>query len=93
MVKDIKNPVKIAKIVLQYTHHVMLVSKGVTDFGRLFGVETKHERPTLDSLAKYNIYKNNKKNHSKRVAQKLEFTIGQISLFGLSLWNRGRSRN
>lgn len=59
MVKDIKNPVKLARLVMQYTDHVMLVSTGVTEFGRLFGLDSKHERPTLHSLAKYNIYKNN----------------------------------
>lgn len=59
MVKDIKNPVKIARLVMQHTDHVMLVSKGVTEFGRLFGLDSKHETPTLHSLAKYNIYRNN----------------------------------
>ena len=82
MVKDIKNPVKIARLVMQYTDHVMLVSKGVTEFGRLFGVETKHERPTLQSLAKYNIYKNNKKKLLKKNGRK----IGGYYWTDLALW-------
>jgi beta-aspartyl-peptidase (threonine type) len=93
-VKDIKNPIKIARLVMQYTDHAMLVSRGVTEFGRLFGLETKHERPTLHSLAKYNTYKNNKnKITQKRMAQKFEITIEKIPLSGLSLWNRRRGRN
>ena len=59
MVKDIGNPVRIARLVMQYTDHVMLVSKGVTEFGRLFNLEVKHKRPRLHSLVKYNTYKKN----------------------------------
>lgn len=59
MVKNIKNPVRVARLVMQYTDHVMLVSKGVTEFGRLLDLEIKRERPTSRSLAKYNTYKKN----------------------------------
>ena len=52
IVKDIENPVRIARLVMQYTDHVMLVSKGVTEFGRLFDLEIKHKRPRLNSLYK-----------------------------------------
>ena len=82
MVKDIKNPVNIARLVMQYTDHVMLVSKGVTEFARLFGLETKRERPTLHSLAKYNIYKNNKKKLLKKNGRK----IGGYYWTDLALW-------
>jgi beta-aspartyl-peptidase (threonine type) len=59
MVKDIKNPVRVARLVMQYTDHVMLVSEGVTEFGRLFDLKIKHKRPISHTL-KYNIYKKNK---------------------------------
>jgi hypothetical protein len=42
---------------MQYTDHVMLVSKGVAEFAGLFDLEIKHDRPTSHSLEKYNIYK------------------------------------
>jgi beta-aspartyl-peptidase (threonine type) len=66
MVKNIKNPVRVARLVMQRTDHVMLVSRGVTEFGRLLNLEFKRSRPTTTSLAKYNLYKKNE----NRVIQK-----------------------
>lgn len=60
MVKNIKNPVRVARLVMQYTDHVMLVSKGVTEFGKLLDLEIQPGRPRLQSLLKYNMYKKNK---------------------------------
>ena len=59
MVKNIKNPVRVARLVMQRTNHVMLVSRGVTEFGKLLNLEFKPRRPTTTSLAKYNLYKKN----------------------------------
>ena len=91
MVKDIGNPVRIARLVMQYTDHVMLVSKGVTEFGRLFDLEIKHKRPRLHSLVKYNTYKKN----TNKITQKEwpKNTFGKLSFSGPSLWNCRRSRN
>jgi beta-aspartyl-peptidase (threonine type) len=59
MVKNIKNPIKVARLVMERTDHVMLVSRGVTEFGKLLDLEIKRGRPTTRSLAKYNLYKKN----------------------------------
>jgi beta-aspartyl-peptidase (threonine type) len=59
MVKNIKNPVRVARLVMQRTNHVMLVSRGVTEFGKLLKLEFKRSRPTTTSLAKYDLYKKN----------------------------------
>ena len=66
MVKNIKNPVRVARLVMQHTNHVMLVSSGVTEFGKLLNLEFKRSRPTTTSLAKYNLYKKNE----NRIIQK-----------------------
>jgi L-asparaginase / beta-aspartyl-peptidase len=66
MVKNIKNPVRVARLVMERTDHVMLVSRGVTEFGRLLNLEFKRSRPTTTSLTKYNLYKKNE----NRVIQK-----------------------
>lgn len=66
MVKNVKNPVKVARLVMQRTDHVMLVSRGVTEFGKFLDLEFKHCRPTTRSLAKYNLYKKNE----NRIIQK-----------------------
>lgn len=66
MVKNIKNPVRVARLVMQHTNHVMLVSRGVTEFGKLLNLEFKRSRPTTTSLAKYNLYKKNE----NRIVQK-----------------------
>jgi L-asparaginase / beta-aspartyl-peptidase len=66
MVKNIKNPVRVARLVMQHTNHVMLVSRGVTEFGKLLNLEFKRSRPTTTSLAKYNLYKKNE----NRIIQK-----------------------
>jgi L-asparaginase / beta-aspartyl-peptidase len=36
MVKDIKNPVKLARLIMEHTDHVMMVSSGVTKLVKLF---------------------------------------------------------
>lgn len=61
MVKNIENPVKVARLVMQRTDHVMLVSRGVTEFGKLIDLEFKRGRPSTQLLAKYNFYKKNEK--------------------------------
>ena len=66
MVRNIKNPVRVARLVMQHTDHVMLVSRGVTQFGKLLDLEFKRGRPTTRSLAKYDLYKKNE----KRIIQK-----------------------
>jgi beta-aspartyl-peptidase (threonine type) len=66
MVKNIKNPVKVARLVMERTDHVMLVSRGVAEFGKLLDLEIKRRRPTKRTLAKYNLYKKNE----NRITQK-----------------------
>jgi L-asparaginase / beta-aspartyl-peptidase len=66
MVKNVKNPVKLARLIMQRTDHVMLVSRGVTEFGKLLDLELKRGRPTTRLLAKYNLYKKNE----NRIIQK-----------------------
>lgn len=60
MVKDIQNPIKLARIVMDYTDHVMLVSDGVIELAKLFDIEIKYRKPTQKNLIKYNNYLKNK---------------------------------
>ena len=49
----------------------MLVSRGVTEFGKLLDLEFKRGRPTTRTLAKYNLYKKMKIGSFKRNGQKI----------------------
>jgi beta-aspartyl-peptidase (threonine type) len=60
MVKDIQNPIKLARLVMDYTDHVMLVSDGVIKLAKLFDIEIKYRKPTQQNLTKYNNYLKNK---------------------------------
>jgi beta-aspartyl-peptidase (threonine type) len=62
MVTGIKNPIKLARQIMERTDHVMIVSDGVTKLSRLFGraVEEYPHKPNEKMLNEYN-------NHMKNV--------------------------
>jgi L-asparaginase / beta-aspartyl-peptidase len=62
MVQHIQNPIKLARLVMERTDHVMLVSDGVIQLAKLFNIEIKYKKPTEQQLEKYFNYltKNNK---------------------------------
>ena len=53
MVQNIQNPIKLARLVMEHTDHVMLVSDGVTQLAKLFNIEIKYRKPTEQSLKKH----------------------------------------
>jgi beta-aspartyl-peptidase (threonine type) len=62
MVKDLRNPVKLARLVMERTDHVMIVSDGAMKLGKTFGSKIEYLKPGLESNKVYDkIYKNMKK--------------------------------
>src|SRR5919198_1483037 len=68
MVQNIQNPIKLARLVMERTDHVMLVSDSVIQLAKLFDIEIKHTNPTDENLKKYNTYI--KDNYNKRLIRK-----------------------
>ena len=61
-VKNIQNPIKLARLVMERTDHVMVVSDGATQLAKLFGIEIKYRKPSEQNLKRYNNYIRNNKN-------------------------------
>jgi beta-aspartyl-peptidase (threonine type) len=80
MVQNIQNPIKLARLVMEHTDHVMLVSDGVTQLAKLFNIEIKYRKPTEQSLKKHIYYL--KKNKRKRILKK-EWPKNHKLLFSL----------
>ncbi|HEY9491128.1 MAG TPA: isoaspartyl peptidase/L-asparaginase, partial [Nitrososphaeraceae archaeon] len=80
MVQNIQNPIKLARLVMEHTDHVMLVSDGVTQLAKLFNIEIKYRKPTEQSLKKHVYYL--KKNKRKRILKK-EWPKNHKLLFSL----------
>jgi beta-aspartyl-peptidase (threonine type) len=67
MVQNIQNPIKLARLVMEHTDHVMLVSDGVTQLAKFFDNEIKYRKPTKQNLKKYVNYLKNK---NKKIVNK-----------------------
>ena len=68
MVQNIQNPIKLARLVMEHTDHVMLVSDGVLQLAKLFNIEIKYRKPAEQNLQKYFNYL--RKNNNKRITKK-----------------------
>ena len=68
MVQNIQNPIKLARLVMERTDHVMLVSDGVLQLAKLFNIEIKYRKPAEQNLQKYFNYL--RKNNNKRITKK-----------------------
>src|SRR5690242_20503064 len=69
MVQHIQNPIKLARLVMERTDHVMLVSDGVIQLAKLFNIEIKYKKPTEQQLEKYFNYLT-KNNNKKRTMER-----------------------
>jgi beta-aspartyl-peptidase (threonine type) len=58
-VKNIKNPVQLARLVMEKTEHVMLVGKGANDFATENGVKlvVREELVTIEAIKQWEQYK------------------------------------
>ncbi len=73
----IKNPVKLARLVMEHSEHVFLVGKGAEDFGRMYEIDFEKENYFFDSF-RYAQYKEAMAND---VVQ-LDHTTGDGKKFG-----------
>lgn len=73
----IKNPVKLARLVMEHSEHVFLVGKGAEDFGRMYEIDFEKENYFFDSF-RYAQYKEAMAND---VVQ-LDHTAGDGKKFG-----------
>lgn len=59
MVKHIRNPIKLARKVMEHTDHVMLVSDGAIRLARHFNMDIVNDTPTQEILDEFNeLYSN-----------------------------------
>jgi L-asparaginase / beta-aspartyl-peptidase len=65
MVQGIRNPIKLARQVIENTDHVMIVSEGALRFAKLLNIDVEKFYPSQKSLAKFNKRKKDMKNRSK----------------------------
>jgi beta-aspartyl-peptidase (threonine type) len=66
MVQNTRNPVKLARLVMERTDHVMIVSDGTTELSRTFGNKVEYLKPSLRSVRTYDrLYKDMKKEWKK----------------------------
>jgi L-asparaginase / beta-aspartyl-peptidase len=56
MVQNIQNPIKLARLVMESTDHVMFVSKGADKLAKLLGIEFRHYKISQQKLKTYNKY-------------------------------------
>jgi beta-aspartyl-peptidase (threonine type) len=62
MVQNLRNPVKLARLVMERTDHVMVVSDGAMELAKTFGSKIEYLKPSSESNRMYyNIYKDMKK--------------------------------
>jgi beta-aspartyl-peptidase (threonine type) len=53
MVQNARNPIKLARLVMERTDHVMIVSDGTTELSRAFGNKVEYLKPSLRSIRTY----------------------------------------
>jgi L-asparaginase / beta-aspartyl-peptidase len=56
MVQNIQNPIKLARLVMASTDHVMFVSEGANKLAKLLGMEFRHYKISQQKLKTYNKY-------------------------------------
>jgi L-asparaginase / beta-aspartyl-peptidase len=56
MVQNIQNPIKLARLVMESTDHVMFVSEGANKLAKLLGIEFRHYKISQQKLKTYNRY-------------------------------------
>ena len=56
MVQNIQNPIKLARLVMESTDHVMFVSEGANKLAKLLGIEFRHYKISQQKLKTYNKY-------------------------------------
>lgn len=62
MVQNLRNPVKLARLVMERTDHVMIVSDGATKLAKTFGSKIEYLKPSPESNRMYyNIHKDMEK--------------------------------
>jgi L-asparaginase / beta-aspartyl-peptidase len=56
MVQNVQNPIKLARLVMESTDHVMFVSEGANKLAKLLGIEFRHYKISQQKLKTYNKY-------------------------------------
>jgi L-asparaginase / beta-aspartyl-peptidase len=54
MIQNIRNPIHLARLVMEKTDHVMLVGEGALELAKIFNIETTEAQPTRENLLNYN---------------------------------------
>ncbi len=65
MVQNIRNPISLARLVMEETDHVMLAGEGALELAKAFNIKTCNAEPTEENLQNYNRFLKNAKKSSK----------------------------
>jgi beta-aspartyl-peptidase (threonine type) len=84
MVQNIRNPVKLARLVMEHTDHVLIVSDGALNLANAFGSKIEYLKPNIESMKMYDhIYKDMKKiwkKNQKLVTTTDYGTVGAVAI-------------
>ena len=89
MVRDISNPIKLARQIMDKSDHVMLVSTGASQFANLINMQVKQILPDTNTLDKYvklkkkfkkYWYKNYSLLHDKLLEMGPQGTVGAVAI-------------
>ncbi len=82
MVTNVKNPVKLARAVMERTDHAMMVSGGAADLARILGIEqTRYSTPSADKLETFDRLVSQMKDRWKRNYKLMEHgTVGSVAI-------------
>lgn len=65
MVQNIKNPIRLARLVMENTDHVMLAGEGALELAKAYNIKACNAEPTEENLLNYNRFLENAKKGSK----------------------------
>ena len=81
MVNDVKNPVKLARAIMEKTDHVMVVSNGAAELARLFNLNVNgYNKPTEERLEIYNQLYSELEQRWKKNYRLKHGTVGAVAI-------------
>lgn len=90
MVHGLRNPIKLARLVMERTDHVMLVSDGAMDLAKHFDMKTHPRKLNDQLLQEYNTMYNQRKKDWKRNSTLSSFSVsnhlGTIGAVAIDRW-------
>jgi L-asparaginase / beta-aspartyl-peptidase len=84
MVQNIRNPVKLARLVMERTDHVLIVSGGALNLAKALGSKIEYLKPNIESMGMYDhIYKDMKKiwKKNEKLVTSTDYAVGAVAIY------------